>query len=57
MNLDFMTIVCNKCGKPAPMDETISTSNLAVFDLKTPCECGGTFMPKFMADKEKEVEE
>lgn len=49
-----MTLVCDKCGKPAPVDEKMSTSVWKVYNVKEPCECGGKFTPKFLLDKEKD---
>lgn len=49
-----MLPVCEKCGKPAPIDEKMSTPNWTVYRVKEPCECGGEFKPKFMLDAKQE---
>lgn len=51
LNLDT-TVVCNKCGKEAPIDEKMSTPNWIVYRVKEPCECGGEFSPKFLLEDE-----
>ena len=38
------TPVCNKCGKTAPIVESMSTPDWKVYRLKEPCDCGGTFV-------------
>ena len=47
-----MTPICNKCGKTAPINEKMSTSNWTVYMIKEPCECGGQFKAKFLLRKE-----
>lgn len=44
-------VVCNKCGKSAPIDEEKSNENWIVYKTKEPCECGGKFVPKFLLNK------
>lgn len=43
-------IVCEKCGKTAPIDTEKSNSNWTVYNVKEPCECGGRFSPKLVED-------
>ena len=45
-----MLPVCDKCRKPAPINEEMSTPNWTVYEVKEPCECGGTFKPMFMLE-------
>lgn len=45
-----MEPICDKCGKSAPINEEMSTPTWTVYETKVPCECGGTFKPKFMAE-------
>ena len=47
-----MTPICNKCGKTAPINEKMSTSNWTVYMIKEPCKCGGQFKAKFLLRKE-----
>ena len=42
--------VCDKCGKPAPIDKEKSTENWIVVKTKEPCECGGVFVPKIVSE-------
>lgn len=49
-----MTPVCEKCGKIAPVDKKMSTSQWTVYRVKEPCECGGKFKPRFMLETLKE---
>lgn len=48
-----MTPVCDKCGKVAPIDKEMSTPQWVVYEVGKPCECGGSFMPKFLLEDEK----
>lgn len=36
-------VVCNKCGKSAPVDEEKSNENWKAYKTSEPCECGGKF--------------
>lgn len=47
-----MTPVCDKCGKVAPINTEMSTTNWIVYEVKEPCECGGRFCPKFLLEQE-----
>jgi hypothetical protein len=40
-------VVCDKCGKEAPIDKEKSNSNWRVHDTSKPCECGGAYKVKF----------
>lgn len=53
MKLD-MTPICDKCGRIAPIDPDMSTTQLTVYRVKEPCECGGHFKPRFMLEAMKE---
>lgn len=48
-----MVPVCDKCGKAAPIDEKMSTPYWTAYRVKEPCECGGTFTPKFLLEGKK----
>lgn len=56
MKLD-MTPICDKCGRIAPIDQDMSTTQLTVYRVKEPCECGGHFKLKFMLETIREEEE
>lgn len=45
-----MIPVCDKCGKPAPIDEKMSTPNWTAYRVKEPCECGGKYISKFLLE-------
>lgn len=53
MNKEDCTVVCDKCGKTAPINEKMSTPNWTVYETKKPCECGGRFTPKFLLEAEE----
>lgn len=40
--------VCEKCGKPQPIDKEKSNENWNVYDPKAVCECGGKFKFNFV---------
>ena len=40
-------VVCNKCGKKAPVDKEKSNKNWIVHDTSKPCECGGSWKVDF----------
>lgn len=44
-----LSIVCDKCGKPMPVDIENSTANFTSY--KSVCECGGKAKPLFMQTK------
>lgn len=44
-------VVCNKCGKSAPIDKEKSNENWTVYKTNEPCECGGKFVPKILLNK------
>lgn len=46
-----MTPVCDRCRKPAPIREDMSTSCWTVYDTKQPCECGGKYVARFMLEE------
>lgn len=48
----FPPPTCNRCGKVAPIDETMSNENWTVYRVKDPCECGGKFEMDFDIKKE-----
>ena len=50
--LNDMTPVCKKCGKPAPI--RVSTQNWTVYDTSKPCECGGSYVARFMLEAEND---
>ena len=52
--MNDMTPICVKCGKPAPVDEKMSTPNWTVYRVKEPCECGGEYRPKCFVQQKGE---
>ena len=48
------TPICDKCGKVAPIDEKMSTTNWTVYRVMEPCECGGKFTPRFLIKNKEE---
>jgi len=52
-NIEIPKPTCNKCGKLAPIDTTLSTENWVIYKIKEPCECGGKFCIKFDERTEK----
>lgn len=42
-----MKIICEKCGKEAPIDTEKSNENWKVYLTSKPCECGGKFKAIF----------
>ena len=46
-----MKVLCDKCGKQAPVNKEQSNANWKVFDTKEPCECGGSFHMFFSDNK------
>lgn len=41
-----MTVLCDKCGKLAPVDKKHSNENWISYDTSKSCECGGKFIAK-----------
>lgn len=52
--LDEMTPVCQECHKVAPIREDMSTPEWTVYDTSKPCECGGTYVARFMLEGEND---
>ena len=42
-----MQVICEKCGKNAPIDNVKSNKNWIVYKTDKPCECGGRFKTIF----------
>lgn len=49
-NMMDMTMVCERCGKVAPVDTKLSTPNWTVYRTKEPCECGGKYTARAFLD-------
>lgn len=41
-------VICDNCGKCAPIDKERSTENWTVYTTSSPCECGGHWIPSFL---------
>lgn len=49
---DHPRILCEKCGRTAPVDHERSTAEVTVYDLRRPCPCGGRWCTTFDPPKE-----
>ena len=46
-------VVCERCGKSAPIDEERSNKNWIVYKTDKPCECGGKYILRVLYKKRK----
>ena len=54
VNMKNFELICDKCGRTAPIDEKMSTPAWTVYRAKEPCECGGSFKPRYMVESAHE---
>jgi hypothetical protein len=47
MKMENPKPTCDKCGEVAPVNKDKSNESWTVYDIKTPCKCGGKFKLSF----------
>ena len=48
-------VVCERCGKSAPIDEERSNKNWIVYKTDKPCECGGRYILRVLYEMRKKA--
>lgn len=46
-------VVCERCGKSAPIDEEHSNKNWITYKTDKPCECGGRYIVRVLYEMRK----
>lgn len=41
-------VICDKCGKEAPIDKEKSTTDWIAYKAEEHCDCGGKYVPKLI---------